>query len=134
MSFLIFGEVGQFENYCTIAVGDEALVAGVVYHNYQPRSGTIEISCAATRRKWMSRELIKQAISLPFELFSCQAVLARHSEDNKSARHFWNSLGAEEYIIPRLRGRDEPPECVAVLTQEAWAESPFSKVKETCRG
>lgn len=135
VSDLIWDEPGQFENFCTMAVADEdQLVAGVVYHNYQPRSQTIEISSASKRRKWMSRAVIREAIDMPFTVLGCQAVLARHSEDAKHIRHIWNALGAEEYIIPRLRGRNEPAECVAVLTQEAWQTSPFNKTSEKCNG
>lgn len=135
VSRLIFGEEGQFEKFCTIAVADDnQLVAGVVYHNYQPDSGVVEVSCASLHRKWMSRDLIREAMSLPFDLLGCQSIFARHSEANKPARRFWERLGADEYVIPRLRGRDEPAECVAVLTQEAWRDSPYYAAKEACHG
>lgn len=132
VSRLVFDEDGQFSRFCTMAVADDRqLVAGVVYHNYQPLDGVVEVSCASIHRKWMSRDIIRTAISMPFEALGCQAVFARHSEANKEARRFWKALGASEHVIPRLRGRDEPAECVAVLPQEVWAESRFAKVKES---
>lgn len=129
VSRLIWNEEGRFTRFCTMAVADEKqLVAGVVFHGWMPESATMEISCASLHRKWMSRDIIRAAISMPFDIMKCQAVYAHHSEDNREARHFWKALGAKEYVIPRLRGRDTA-EVLAVLSDEDWAASRFNKTK-----
>lgn len=130
VSEVIWGEPDRFGPFCSMAVGDERLVAGVVYHNYQPEECTIEISCGATIKRWMTRDIIYAAISMPFDELECQALVARHAVDNYASRHIWKSLGAKEYIIPRLRGKDEPAEVVAILTDDAWNVSQFNKHKE----
>lgn len=127
VSELIWGEPDKFGPFCSLAIANKyALVAGVIYHNYQPECGTIEISCAARNKRWMTRDIITKAMSMPFKQLGCQAILARHSVDNMNARHIWQSLGATEYIIPRLRGKNQPPEVVTVLTDDAWAQSKFN--------
>lgn len=134
VSCQIWGEPDQFDRFCTLAVGDDsALIAAVVYHNYQPEAGTIEITCAAIKRRWMTREIIKAAFDMPFKILGCQAVLARHSIDNKEPRHIWQAIGAKEYIIPRLRGKDMPDEAIAVLTDDDWKASRFNQEVEVAK-
>lgn len=127
VSGLIWGEGGQFERFATMAVTSNGqLQAGIVYHNYQYRERTVEISCGAVSRKWMSRKIIKEALDWAFDRLQVQAIIARHSEEAKHIRHIWTKLGAEEYRIPRLRGKNEPAEIVSVLTDDAWTSSPFN--------
>lgn len=134
VSDLIWGEPDRFSRFCTMAVADDnQLVGGVVFHGWMPESQTVEISCASLHRKWMTRDIITAAISMPFDVLGCQAIYAHHSEGNKQARHFWNALGASEHVIPNLRGRGKA-EVVAVLTAEQWAQSRFNKQKVTCNG
>ena len=100
--------------------GDQ-LIAGMIYHNYSPENQTIELSGAATSRRWLTRPVFKAMFSYPFEEIGCQMVVARHSQRNIALRRMWKSVGATEYIIPRLRGRNEA-EAIATFTVEAWRE------------
>ena len=102
------------------------LVAGLVFHNWEPEHGLIEISAAATHRGWMTRKTISTALEYVFDGLKCQAVVARHAEGNAPARRIWQALGAEEHIIPRLRGRDKAG-CLAILTDDAWKLSRFNE-------
>jgi hypothetical protein len=97
---------------------DGALEAGVVYHNWNPEAGVIEISAASTSRRWGTRGRLQMIFGYPFDGIGCQMVVARHAEDNP-VRRIWRTLGADEFIIPRLRGRDRA-ECIATLTVENW--------------
>jgi RimJ/RimL family protein N-acetyltransferase len=97
------------------------LVAGVVYHNWQPEHGVIELSAASTRRDWLTRGNLRTIFEYPFTQIECQLCVARISENNARARRIWRALGATEHIIPRLRGRDES-EVIATLTIEAWRQ------------
>lgn len=129
VSQIIWGEPGRFTRFCTMAVADDRkLVGGVVYHGWQPETGALEVSAAALHPKWLTRDVIRAAITMPFEALGCQAIYAHHSEGNRPARRFWQRLGAAEHIIPRLRGRDTA-EVLAVLTDDAWAASRFNKQK-----
>lgn len=123
----IWGRSGEFGPRCTMAVADAGqLIAGVVYHNYYPEQGTIEVSAAAATKRWLTREVLRRFISMPFDVLGCQALIARHAEDRTDLRRMWCRVGAVEYVIPRLRGKDQPAEVVSVLTDDAWAASPFS--------
>ena len=112
------GFIRGFEGYSAIGFG-EPLTAGFIYHNWNPEAGTIEVSGASTRRNWAGRDEVKAIFGYPFDELGCQMVVARHSVDNARVRRIWKALGASEYIIPRLRGRDED-EAIATLTVEAW--------------
>lgn len=125
----IWGRSGDcFGPRCTMSVVDNGnMVAGVVYHNYYPDQGTIEVSAAADTSRWLTRRMLNAFISMPFEKLGVQAIIARHSEAATHLRRMWGRVGAVEYVIPRLRGKDQPAECISVLTDDAWAASPFSR-------
>ena len=57
-----------FKNCKTIGIiSDVSLVAGLVYHNYNPDAGVIEISSAAIPgSRWMTRETVKRMYQYPF--------------------------------------------------------------------
>ncbi len=107
-----------FGNCTAIGFGDP-LVAGVVYHNWNPEGGVIELSSASIRRDWLTKANLKAIFGYPFDQLGCQMCVARISEHNARARRIWRALGATEHVIPRLRGRHEA-EVIATLTDEAW--------------
>ena len=110
----------------TLGVHDgKKIVAGVVFHNWQPEDGVIEISSAATTARWMTRPIVRLAFGYAFDALGCRVVVARIHADNDRARKLWRGLGAEEHILPHLRGG--AGECVSILTREAWAQSKFMK-------
>lgn len=92
------------------------IVAGVVYHNWTPEWGVIELSAAATDRRWMTRPVIHDLLAYPFGF--CRMVMAQH-EQNSPARSIWRRLGASETIIPDMRG-DGRPNVVATLKKADW--------------
>jgi hypothetical protein len=97
-----------------------AIESGVVYHNWFPEAGVIEISAAALHHRWGTKGRLKAIFGYPFDHVGCQMVVARHAFDNP-VRRIWDALGADEFIIPRLRGR-QMSECIATLTVEQWQE------------
>jgi RimJ/RimL family protein N-acetyltransferase len=102
-------------------VDENELVAGIVLHDWQPAYGVIEVSAAANTARWLTRPVVREIADYVFNQLECQALVIRTSERNSRARKMWRSLGAHEYVIPRLRGRDEA-EVIATLTVEAWRE------------
>src|SRR3546814_3902630 len=99
------------------------LVAGIIYHNYDKQHGVIEVSAGSSSKRWMTKDILRQFLSMPFTLLGCQTIVARHAEDRRALRRMWCSVGAVEYLIPRLRGRYGPCEVVSVLTDDAWMRS-----------
>lgn len=102
-------------------VNGNRLIAGMVFHNYAPESGVIELSGASDSSRWLTRPVFKAMFSYPFEQAGCQMLVARHSERNARVRRMWRAVGAVEHIIPRLRGRDEA-EVISTYTVETWRE------------
>lgn len=118
-----------FGNCVTMGVIDgETLIAGMVFHNYSPECQTIELSGAAISKRWLTRRVFNEMFSYAFDQAGCQMLVARHSEHNVPLRRMWNAIGANEYLIPRLRGRDEA-EAIATYTAEAWREGKAMKGK-----
>lgn len=116
-----------FGNCTAIGVLDgEKLVAGLVYHNWNPDSGVIEMSCAAVTSRWLTRPVLRAIYDYPFNQVGCQLAVARVAEDATHLRRMWKAIGADEYIIPRLRGRTAS-EAILTLTAEAWANSKFMR-------
>lgn len=103
-------------------VKDGELIAGIIYHNWSPETGVIEISGAATDSRWLTRETLNSMFRYPFDGIGCQMVVARHSEHNKRLRRMWRAVGSTEYVIPRLKGRDEAM-AISTLTDDAWRKS-----------
>lgn len=107
-------------------IENEAVIAGAIWHNYEPDSGVIEISAAATSKRWLNRETLGVLFGVPFKEWGCQAVVMRVSDHDQALHRMLKAYGFERYRIPRLRGRDEA-ENVFVLTEENWKGNKFNR-------
>lgn len=103
-------------------VNNEILIAGIVYHNYCPETGVIEITGAADTKRWLTRPVLVAMFKYPFEEAGCQMIVMRHPETNAPLRRMWVAAGASEYVIPRLRGKDRA-EVITTLTDDIWRSS-----------
>jgi hypothetical protein len=101
------------------------LVAGVVYHNWNPESGVIELSAASVNRAWLTKERLSVIFEYPFGF--CRMVLTRQSENNARALRIWRSLGGKEYRIPDLRGPGEA-EIIFTLSADDWRAGKFKGI------
>jgi RimJ/RimL family protein N-acetyltransferase len=127
VSIEIFGKPNQICNFCSMGVLDnDQLIAGVLYHNHYPDAGVIELSAASISKRWLTRPVLKAMFSLPFDRFGCQLCILRVSERNKPMLRIAKAYGFTEYVIPRLRGRDEA-EHILTLTDDDWRRSRFHK-------
>lgn len=105
---------------------DGRVEAVMVFHNWHPEAGVIEISAASTHRRWLTRERLKAIFAYPFDRVGCRMAVARIAEGNHRARRIWRSLGAAEFVIPDLRGPGEA-ECLYTLSADAWRANPLSR-------
>ena len=101
---------------------DGQIIGGVIYHNYSPHHGTIEMSAYSATRRWTSAGLIRFLYDYPFYQLGCRQVMGRHSEHNRPVRRIWCALGAIEVRLPKMRADDED-EIVSILTKQAWQKS-----------
>lgn len=102
----------------------EGIVAGVVYHNWNPASQVIEISAYSSRRNWLNKSRLRAVFSYPFDQLNCRMCIARISEKNTRTLRIWRVLGADFHTIPDLRA-DGEAEVVAVLRRAKWKNSKF---------
>lgn len=117
-----------WENFTTLGLVDSAdrLVAGVVFHNYAPEAGVIELSSASTSRRWLMRPMLKAMFGYPFDQIGCQMVVLRVSERNAVMIEIAERFGFAAHRIPRLRGRDEA-EILFTLTDDEWRAHPVNR-------
>lgn len=109
-----------------VVSNDHKVAAGLVFHNWDPEHGVIEVSAAAIDPRWAQRGVLKEAFGYIFERAKCQLAVCRCHPKNKAVRRLWKSFGADEYIIPRMRGRDAG-ECILTVTDDAWRASKFMR-------
>lgn len=117
----IWGEVRSFGENVTFGVfqGD-VLCAGLVWNEWNPDAGTIELSCAHVGSTLASKRVFPKAFEYPFSF--ARMIVARYDETNKPCRRLYSALGAKQYRIPDLRGEGKA-EIIATLTKDQWAKS-----------
>lgn len=103
-----------------IANSADEIVAGVVFHDWNPERGLIEMSAAATDRRWLTRRVANVAMGYAFA--AARMAVARTSERNTPVRRLWAALGASEYLIPDLWGDGEAG-VILTLTGPQWHKS-----------
>ncbi len=127
VSNIIYGAAGKIENYCSMAVLDgDAVIAGVLYNNYYPDQGVLEMHAGSLTKRWLTRPVLKAMFSHAFDRFKCQMCVLRVSEFNKPMLRIAKAYGFQEHIIPRLRGRDEA-EHILTLSDDDWRSNRFNK-------
>lgn len=121
-----FGTDGDFGPHASMAVlEDGRLIGGVVFHNWHPESGVIELSAAASSRRWMTAPVIRCAFGFVFDEMHAQLAVMRVAERNEHMIRIADRLGFDGYFIPRMRGRDEG-EVIFTLAEEDWRDSPLA--------
>jgi len=105
------------------------LIGGIMFHDWCPERGTIEVSGAGITPKWFSRSLLAAIGEYVFEQVGCQAMVSRHSAENKRLLRIWPGVGATTIPIPRLFGRNEDGVWV-VYTDDDWARSPYNRKRQ----
>jgi isopentenyl diphosphate isomerase/L-lactate dehydrogenase-like FMN-dependent dehydrogenase len=103
------------------------LIAGIVWHNWEPEAQIIEISAAALPRQyWMTRETLARMYGYPFIELGCQMVVQRVPADDKRQRRMLAAFGFAQIEVPRMYGRDRDG-VIATLTFEAWGANKFMR-------
>lgn len=109
-----------------IADADGNLLGGLVYRNWHPEFGTIEISGAAVPgTNWFSRRTIQVLHDYPFHVCSCQMVIMTTLADNYIVQRILSAVGYDFHYVKRLGGRD----CdgvVCTLTDDQWQASKYN--------
>lgn len=124
---MVFGEPLALDRYAALGFFDDGnLIAGVLFHNWHPESGVMEMTAASISKKWLNRRTLQELFGLVFDGFKNQLVVMRVSERNESMLRIARAFGFSETFIPRLRGRDEG-EFIFTLTDDDWRTGRFYK-------
>lgn len=88
---------------------DGRVLGVVVFHSWEPWSGTIEVSAAADDARWlMARRAIAVMWEYAFVACDCQKIWSRTPRRNERALRFLRALGFQyEAILPRQFGDDD---------------------------
>lgn len=115
------GAARGFGQCATLGQVDDSgrIVAAVVFHNWHPEEGVIEMSSASDSRRWLTRPMINAMFGFCFNECGCQLVVLRVSEHNAGMIAIARRFGFSETRIERLRGRDQA-EIIFTLTDDAW--------------
>ena len=131
----IEGGYRGFGRHMSMGVIDgDRLLAGVVFHNYNPEAQVIEFTAAAITPRWLNRPTLWAMFNYAFNTAKCQMVVMRVSEANRA----WNGRGIQRILkaygfketrIDDLRGKGVA-ELIYTLTDEAWASNGFHRQHE----
>lgn len=103
------------------------LIAGIVYHNWDPDSAIIEISGASLPGSyWLTRETLKRMFQYPFIQCNCQMVIQRTPADDERLLYVLARYGYSFVTVERLFGRHRDG-VICSLTREAWAGNKFNR-------
>jgi|SRR5262245_14803211 len=105
---------------------DGRLLGGVVYHNWDPEAGVIEISGGATTPRWLTRETIARMYRYPFLEVGVQMIVQRTPADDERLLRQLAVYGYMFVRVPRMFGRDRDG-VLCLLTREAWEGNRFNK-------
>lgn len=89
---------------CGVTGDDGALLAGVVYHDFYPEHGDIQVSMAAVSPRWCTRANVRAILRAAYAANRCDRITACIDADNIRALKILTGLG---FVIEgrRLRAR-----------------------------
>ncbi len=113
-----------FGPYTAIGVESEAgePLGGVVFSGYQPAYRSIEISCAATTPRWLTRPLVAAIMAYPFDQLGCQRVTAVTPRRNTPSRRFLEAFGFKREGLVR-KGFGDDDAVVCGMLEREWRAS-----------
>lgn len=77
----------------------EELQAGVVFHDYQPEYGTMQVSVAASTPMWAKPDHIKAIMAYPFEQIGVYKLWSAIPHTNERAIKFNKHIGFKQEAV-----------------------------------
>ena len=117
------------KNLRAIGIIDERneLIAGIVYFNYNPEAGTIEMSVEALpKQRWLTPTTLGVMFQYPFVHCGCQMLITKTMARSTHVLRMLAAMNFALIRIPRAGGRNEDG-VLALLTVEDWMASRFTK-------
>lgn len=129
MTYRIWGDERDVPGDTMLAVPVAGTVSAVVlFQNYYPEFGTMEISAASDDSRWLRRSVVREIFGYVFDQCGCQAAILRCDPNDERMNKLAQGLGFKRYDIPRLRGRGKA-EAIFVLGDDEYRQGRFHKGK-----
>ena len=106
----------------------DKILAGVVYHNAQPRFKALEVSMAAGDSRWMSRAVVNSLLAYPFVQLGCVRITAIVSRKNKRTMKLLHGLGFVREGLIRRGFVNQDAVIFGMLAKE-WRNSRWAQPK-----
>ena len=117
-----------WDNYTAIGMHDgDNLIGGVVYSNWNPNFGIVELAAAATSPRWLTRRTLSDIFIFPFEVLKVRLCLLNVSETNHRMRSIAERAGFTPHLIPDLRA-DGEGNIVYTLHKRDWDAGKLKRV------
>jgi RimJ/RimL family protein N-acetyltransferase len=125
---MVFGQPNDFGPCGSLGICEEKdIVAGVVFHGWQPEYGVIEISAAAVNPSWFCKRSIREIMKICFEQHGCQQIVSRMATDNDRAIKIYEFLCFKKILLPNMRGKGKN-EYLMILTADEWRENKMNRI------
>lgn len=123
------GELGFAGNFNAIAVvHNDTLLAGFVYHDWNPQFQTIHMTLAADTPRWASRRVIEGLLRYPFVELDVQRITVTINENNSASLRLAEGIGFKrEAVIERGAGKFSNIIVLRLFIEE-WHSSRFYRV------
>lgn len=121
------GELGFSGNFNAIAVvHSDRLLAGFVYHDWNPLYQTIHMTLASDTPRWASRRVIEGLLRYPFEELKVQRITVTINENNAASLRLAEGVGFKrEAVIERGAGQFGNIIVLRLFVEE-WRAGKFS--------
>jgi RimJ/RimL family protein N-acetyltransferase len=102
------------------------IVAAILFNNYQPEAGTIELTAASDDPRWLTRQTLMEIFGYAFGQVGVQAVMMRADPANARLARICKAYGFTRHELPHMRGKGKA-EAIYILTVDAWRGNRFHK-------
>ncbi len=92
------GEFGPCKAIGVVS-NDGKMLAGVIYHDYQPTAETIQLSMAADSPRWARKGVIRGLLHYPFEQIGVQKLWTATPHTNERAIRFNKGIGFTQEAV-----------------------------------
>ena len=111
----------EFDKAQAIGVLDDRgqLMCGVVYHDYRPECGTMQLSIASSNPMWARKETITQLLTYPFidlKIYKCWITVP--SDNTKSLATTKHIGFKQEAILHHQFGKDRHAHCMKMSRKD----------------
>lgn len=123
----ILGKNIDFAPCSTIGVLRDGVVKGViVFHDWRPEYGTVEITGAGVNPSWCSKRVVKEIYRVCFTSLNANQIVARCDAANLTTTRIFKALGFNVVALPNMRGPDRD-ELFFYITRNEWNNTRFAQ-------